>query len=89
MPTKGVNLEVDQRAEDGQINATHSAYGTTEDDGVTVVIPNGYVPIIETAPITDVRMSLVLPVEPKAPTAVVSRVNDVEANTSTITFAFD
>lgn len=89
MPTKGVNIEVDQRAETGEINATHSAYGTTEDEGVTVIIPNGYVPIIETAPITDVRMSLVPPVEPLSPVSLVSRTNDVEANTSTLVFSYE
>jgi hypothetical protein len=60
--------------------------GTTVDDGVTCVIPNGYLPMIESADPQDITVNVYpAPIE-KKPLALVSRVNDEEANTSTLTF---
>ena len=65
------------------------AYGTTEDDGITVVIPLGYVPDLVTSAMSDVVMNVTRPPVPKAPTRVVSRTDDFEAGTSTIVFGYD
>ncbi len=89
MTTKTVDLSLDVRDEEGNVYFTHPAIGTTEDDGVTVVIPIGYLPPIEEAPLSDLRMNLIPLAEPKFPVSLVSRVNDVEAGTSTLTFAFE
>lgn len=64
------------------------AYGTTEDDGVTVVIPLGYVPDIVTSAMSDVVMNVTHPPVPKTPTGVVSRTDDYENGISTIVFSY-
>lgn len=75
-------------AETNEIIGSNRGFGTTEDEGVTVVIPNGYVPMIETTPAEDITVTL-LPVPiTKVPSSLVSRVNDAEANTSTLVFTF-
>ena len=70
------------------IVGTNQALGITEDDGLTCVIPNGYVPNIETTPAEDIRVTLIPPQTLITPATLTSRVNDVEANTSTLTFTF-
>jgi hypothetical protein len=89
MTAKNVALALDVRDAEGVIMATHNAQGVTSDEGLTVVIPLGYLPPIEETPIADLHMTLIPPPEPKAPTALVSRVNDYEAGTSTLTFAYE
>ena len=66
----------------------NQALGVTEDEGLTVVIPNGYVPLIETTPAEDIKVTLIPPQTIITPATLVSRVNDAEANTSTLTFTF-
>jgi len=79
----------------------NQALGVTDDDGITCVIPNGYVPLIETTaaeditvtliPTTaaeDITVTLIPPQTQITPATLVSRVNDAEANTSTLVFTF-
>lgn len=89
MATKTVDLLLEVRDEEGVVNVTHPAIGTTEDEGVTVVIPLGYIPPLPGAPVSDLRMTLLPLPEPVFPTALISRVDDFEAGTSTLTFSFD
>lgn len=89
MTTKTVDLSLDARDAEGNVYFTHPAIGTTENEGVTVVIPIGYLPPIEVTPLSDLRMTLIPPPEPKHPVSLVSRVDDAEAGTSTLTFAFE
>ena len=63
-----------------------SAQGTTEDDGTTVVVPNGYLPSIHLAAAADIKVTVHLPSVENQPAELVSRVDDAEANTSTLTF---
>ncbi len=87
MATKGVNIFMLQRDENGDVSGSTSTYGTTEDEGATVLIGLGYVPGIENAPVTDIELTLLpLPVQLPTP-ASVSRTDDVEANTSTLVFS--
>lgn len=88
MPTMTVDLLLEVRDAEGVVNATHPAIGFTDDGGETVVIPIGYIPPLEESPISDLRMTLIPQAFPVFPTALVSRVNDVEAGTSTLTFSF-
>ena len=66
----------------------NQALGVTDDDGITCVIPNGYVPLIETTAAEDITVTLIPPQTQITPAALVSRVNDAEANTSTLIFTF-
>ena len=88
MATKTVDLLLEVRDAEGVVNVTHPAIGSTEDEGVTVVIPIGYIPPLEESPIADLRMTLIPLAQQVYPTALVSRVNDPEAGTSTLTFSF-
>lgn len=88
MPTMQVTVEAFIRDGEGQIITVETAPGTTEDDGATVIIPNGYVPNLLTTPAVDVRVTLHLDPIFKQPAELVTRVNDAEANTSTLTFTF-
>ena len=71
-----------------EITHFNQALGVTDDDGITCVIPNGYVPLIETTPAEDITVTLIPPQTQITPAALVSRVNDAEANTSTLIFTF-
>jgi len=66
----------------------NQALGVTDDDGITCVIPNGYVPLIETTAAEDITVTLIPPQTQITPATLVSRVNDAEANTSTLVFTF-
>ena len=88
MATKNVDLNVLIRDTEGNIVSTQNALGTTEDEGVTVIVPAGYVSDIGSVPIADVTVKLIpLPID-LAPTAVVSRTDDLEANTCTVVFQY-
>jgi hypothetical protein len=88
MAVKNVDLNVLIRDPEGNIVSTENALGTTEDEGVTVVVPVGYVPHIGTVPIADVSLTLIPLPEVKPPASVVGRSDDFEAGNSTIIFAF-
>lgn len=88
MPTMVVTVEVFVRNAEGEIIVVQSAQGTTDDGGATVVIGNGNVPDIENVPASDIKVTLhPAPIE-KVPEALTGRVDDAEANTSTLTFTF-
>lgn len=88
MTTKSIDLSLTLRDETGFPYSTQNAVGSTDDDGITVVIPLGYLPNIETAPLTDLTANLLpLPV-PVTPVSIVSRTNDYDNNTSTIVFSY-
>jgi hypothetical protein len=54
-----------------------------------VVIPLGYLTDIQNVPLSDLTFNVIAPAVPKTPTAVVSRVDDVENNISTIVFGYE
>lgn len=88
MVMKNVDINVLRRDPEGNITSTENAIGTTEDDGVTVIVPLGYVSHIGDVPIADVSLTLIPQPEVKPPSAVVSRMDDFETGNSTITFSF-
>lgn len=89
MTTKIADLSVSIRDESGFVYTAQNAVGTTEDDGVTVVIPLGYMPNLMEAQMSDMVFSVIPPPVSKTPTRVVSRTDDYENNTSTIVFSFE
>lgn len=94
MTTKHVTVEVYVRDDEhgttggtpfGILNV-ESAQGETNDEGVTVVIGNGYLPNIANVEPADIKVTVhQLPVF-NQPAELVSRVDDAEANISTLTF---
>jgi len=78
-------VEIFMRDSEGVIQGVQMANGYTDDDGVTVVIPNGSPNIHEAVP-TDISVTVIPPPTANTPAELVSRVDDVEANTSTLTF---
>jgi hypothetical protein len=87
MTTKNVAIQVLFRDPDTQdVIGAENGTGTTEDDGLTVVIGNGYLPYITTVPPADILRTLIPPPVELPAVSGVSRVDDVEANTSTLTF---
>jgi hypothetical protein len=89
MTSKIADLSVSIRDQDGYIYTAQNAVGTTEDDGVTVVIPLGYMPNLVDAQMSDLVFSVIPPPVSKTPTAVVSRTDDYESGTSTLVFSYD
>jgi hypothetical protein len=87
MPTKSAYVEAYQRdPETGEIMVVHQANGTTEDEGVTITIPNGYLPLLTSTPPEDIKIQIQALPELKTPAGLVSRVDDPEANTSVLVF---
>jgi hypothetical protein len=62
------------------------AQGTTNDEGVTVVVGNGYLPSIGLAAPADIKVTVHQPPVEIQPAALVTRVDDAIENTSTLTF---
>ena len=94
MTTRAASIDVLVR-DDAQGTATGTpfgvinvemAQGTTEDDGVTVVIGNGYLPNIGSAAPADIKVTVHQPPIETQPAALLSRVDDAVENTSTLTF---
>lgn len=88
MTTKTVDMSLTLRDETGFPYSAQNAVGTTEDDGVTVVIPLGYLPNIAETPLTELSTNLLAPPVAIAPTSLVSRTDDFEAGTSTLVFSY-
>lgn len=86
MPQKTVSIQVAIRDSEGEIISNDSVQGTTEDEGVTVRIPIGYLPNAGSAPIEDWEILVHTPPTDFNPQSVVSRTDDTEAGTSTIVF---
>ncbi|MCA3080531.1 MAG: hypothetical protein ING71_17285 [Rhodocyclaceae bacterium] len=86
MTTKTVSLQVLLRDENQQVISAENAIGSTEDDGATVTIPNGYLPSILTVPTTDILRTVIPPPTDLPAPSSVARTNDEEANTSTLVF---
>jgi hypothetical protein len=94
MTTKAASIEVYVRDNaEGTIGGTpfgiltvESAQGTTDDEGATVVIGNGYVPSIGNAAPADIKVTVHAPPVEKQPAELLSRVDDAIENTSTLTF---
>jgi hypothetical protein len=94
MPTKPCTVEVMVRDDEHGTNSgrpfyilnVETAQGSTEDEGATVVIGNGYVPSIHLAAAVDIQVTVHQPSEIKTPAALVARVDDAIENTSTLTF---
>ncbi len=92
--TKPATIEVYVRDDEFGTNSgtpfnilnVETALGTTEDEGVTVVIGNGYVPSIGSAAPADIKVTVHQPPVFNQPAALVSRVDDAVENTSTLTF---
>ena len=87
--TKTADLSILIRDPEGNIVGNQNAIGTTDDEGVTVAIPLGYLNDIQNVPLSDLTFNVIAPAVPKTPTAVVSRVDDVENNISTIVFGYE
>ena len=94
MPTKPVTIEVIVRDNaEGTLGGVpfaplyiESAQGSTEDEGATCIIGNGYVPSISNAAPADIKVTVHQPPVFKQPAELVSRVDDAVENTSTLTF---
>lgn len=87
MTTKGVSIQVLIRDPDtNEVLTLEPAYGTTDDEGATVVIGNGYLPSLLTVDPVNILRTLIPPPTDLPPPSGVSRVDDAEANTSTLTF---
>lgn len=79
-------VEILMRDPEGVIQGVQMANGYTEDDGVTVIIPNGYAPNIHEAVPADISVTVIPPPTANTPAELLSRVDDAEANISTLTF---
>ena len=94
MPTKPVTIEVIVRDNtEGTLGGVpfaplyiESAQGSTEDEGATCIIGNGYVPSISNAAPADIKVTVHQPPVFNQPAELVSRVDDAVENTSTLTF---
>ncbi|MFN9676135.1 MAG: hypothetical protein ACK58C_00750 [Betaproteobacteria bacterium] len=94
MPTKPVTIEVIVRDNaDGTLGGVpfaplnvESAQGSTEDEGATCIIGNGYLPSIASVAPAAHQLTVHQPSELKTPVALVTRVDDAVENTSTLTF---
>lgn len=94
MPTKPVTIEVIVRDNaEGTLGGApfappyiESAQGSTEDEGATCIIGNGYVPSISNAAPADIKVTVHQPPVFNQPAELVSRVDDAVENTSTLTF---
>lgn len=87
MPTKEAIVTVQVRDPGtNEVVSIQEAVGTTEDDGATVVINNGYVPEIVNVPNEDISVKVRPYAVETTPVELLSRVDDVEANISTLTF---
>jgi len=94
MATKPVTIEVYVRDDEhgttggtpfGILNV-ESAQGSTDDEGVTVVIGNGYLPNVAVVAPADIKVTVHQPSVFNQPAELVSRVDDAVENTSTLTF---
>ncbi len=54
MPTKTVSINFYLRDANGDVVGNPNATGTTDDDGVTIIVPIGYLTGIENAPPEDI-----------------------------------
>ncbi len=79
-------VEIKIRDENNDVVGLESAYGPTTDEGQTVVVNNGYLTRLLTAPAEDIQRTLIPPPTILEGAVVVSRIDDAEANTSTIVF---
>jgi hypothetical protein len=88
MSRKTASVEILMRDGEGNIQGVQTAYGYTDDEGATLVIDNGNAPDVEAAVPADITVTVIPAVVQRTPATLVSRVNDAEANTSTLTFTF-
>lgn len=79
-------VEIWMRDADGKIEGVQTANGYTADDGATVIIPNGYAPNIHQAAAEDITVTVYSPHVANRPAQLLSRVDDADANISTLTF---
>lgn len=86
MSQKTVSIQVAIRDGNGEIISNDSVQGYTEDEGVTVVIPIGYLPNAGSAPIEDWEILVHTPPTDFNPQSLVSRTDDAQAETSTLVF---
>lgn len=82
---KNITIAVNQRV-DGEIISRTEANGTTEDEGVTCVIPLGYVPYLGTADPADVELTVHQPATVHTAPVVESITPDTENNIQTVVF---
>ncbi|MFO0293784.1 MAG: hypothetical protein ACK51F_10630 [Rhodospirillales bacterium] len=94
MPTRAASIDVLVRDDElgttggtpfGVLNV-ETAQGTTDDDGVTVIVGNGYLQSIGFAAPADIKVTVHQPPVEIQPAALVNRVDDAIENTSTLTF---
>ena len=87
MVTKNISLVALVRdPQTNEIVTSDPGFGTTEDEGTTVVIPHGYMPNILTVNPSDILRTLIPIATDIGPPSGVSRVDDPDLNTSTLTF---
>ena len=75
-------------AEGNQVGS-QEAYGTTEDDGATITIPAGYVPMISGCQPGDIKVTVYRPSDEFPNAAYLDKTVDEEANTWTLSFDLD
>lgn len=88
MTLKNVYISALMRDPEGNIIGADNATGQTEDEGVTCVVPVGYLSNITTVLPADITVTLIPLPSVVLPTGVLSRVDDVEAETTTVVFAY-
>jgi hypothetical protein len=91
MPQKSVSIQVLIRDQESTENPkpvinSESVTGTTEDDGLNVAIPAGYVPSILNVPAADVLRTVHQPSTDLPAAASVSRTEDEPNNISNLAF---
>ena len=83
---KNVYVQVNIRNTEGDIVEQESAPGTTVDDGVTVIVPIGYLPNINKAQPSDILLTVSAPSTQVIPTGIVDDVSDEVSGSRTLTF---
>lgn len=79
-------VEAFVRNADNEIVTVDNVQGTTADDGVTVVIPIGFLPNISRCAPADIKVTVFPKPAETQPAALVSRVDDPIAAISTLKF---
>lgn len=88
MTLKTASIAVLIRDPEGNIIGQENAYGPTDDEGLTVVVPIGYLSNIQNAAEGDITVTIIPPPVINPPAVYEGRVDDVEAELSTITLSY-
>lgn len=86
MTTKAAFVQVVVRDPEGNVIATDAANGTTDDEGVTITVPIGYLPNVENAAPGDITVTVIPAATVINPAGYVSSSDDTENLTRTVIF---